>query len=172
MAEEMSHMLLFEDGWLKLLLAEDQYLPGYSILYAPGDVFDLHVLPDDLQARFLTAMATVGAIVLAQTGARRMNYLIQGNVDPYLHVHIVPRFEWEELPWREGPAALYPEVERVAMRTAHSAPDLPDRLRQPWRASERGRLLVLNSRLKHRVVCFCLTICRSEVSERQALPTF
>jgi len=122
--------LIFDDGWLRLVLSEDQYLPGYSILHAPKEVFDLHVLDSSRQARFLGFMAQAGAAILAETGARRMNYLIQGNLAPYLHVHIVPRFDWEDSPWREGPAALYPEELRIDMRATKAMPGVSERLRR------------------------------------------
>ena len=37
-------------------------------------------------------MAKVGDAVRAATGAIRCNYSIYGNLDPFLHAHIVPRF--------------------------------------------------------------------------------
>ncbi len=123
-------VVLYANDWLRLELFGDQFLPGYTILYAPPTVTDLHVLEPDQQIQFLNTMAIAGAAILELTGARRMNYLIQGNLDPYLHAHIVPRFEWEESPWREGAASLYPPDRRVQMREHHPLPNLEDQLRE------------------------------------------
>jgi diadenosine tetraphosphate (Ap4A) HIT family hydrolase len=121
--------LIYAGEWLRLTLFEDQFLSGYSILYAPKQVFDLHTLDPARRAEFLETMANAGETILNETGARRMNYLIQGNLDPYLHAHIVPRFEWEDSPWREGPAAAYPEELRVKMRVERTIEGLAERLR-------------------------------------------
>ena len=45
-----------------------------------------------VQAAFLRDMARVGDAVRAATGAVRCNYGIYGNLDPFLHAHVVPRF--------------------------------------------------------------------------------
>jgi diadenosine tetraphosphate (Ap4A) HIT family hydrolase len=129
MTEESDDRILYQDDWLRLELFPDQFLPGYSILYAPMDVVDLHTLGADEQRAFLTLMARAGSAIVEASGARRMNYLIQGNQDPYLHAHIVPRFEWEQSPWREGPAAFYPEELRRPMRAERQVEGLADKIR-------------------------------------------
>lgn len=125
--------VLYADDWLRLELFGDQFLSGYSILYAPRNVADLHVLDHAQRAQFLNVMAIAGATILELAGARRMNYLIQGNLDPYLHAHIVPRFQWEESPWREGPASLYPEKLRAEMREERAIPNLGERLSEAFK---------------------------------------
>ena len=46
----------------------------------------------EAQVQFLTDMARLGDAVRAATGAVRCNYSIYGNLDPFLHAHVVPRF--------------------------------------------------------------------------------
>ena len=38
----------------------------------------------------------------------KINYDILGNTDAFLHAHIFPRYEWEELQNRTKPIWLYP----------------------------------------------------------------
>jgi diadenosine tetraphosphate (Ap4A) HIT family hydrolase len=53
-------------------------------------------------------MAQLGDAVLAVTGAMRINYSIYGNLDPFLHAHIFPRFSDEDAAFRTGPPFHYP----------------------------------------------------------------
>jgi diadenosine tetraphosphate (Ap4A) HIT family hydrolase len=47
-------------------------------------------------------MVTVGDALLEVTGAYRINYVIAGNSDPFLHAHIVPRYLSEPDKIRRG----------------------------------------------------------------------
>ncbi len=60
-------------------------------------------------------MATVGDALLEVTGAYRINYVIAGNTDPYLHAHIVPRYLTEPEELRKGLPWSHPKSERDAM---------------------------------------------------------
>jgi diadenosine tetraphosphate (Ap4A) HIT family hydrolase len=76
-------------GWA--IMGERQVLPGYCLLLPDPVVPHLNALPADARSRFLSDMALVGDVLLALTGAVRINYAIFGNVDPALHAHIFPR---------------------------------------------------------------------------------
>ncbi len=101
-------------GWV--VLADEQFLPGYCILLADPVVESLNDLTPPQRDMYLGDMARVGDALLAVTGAYRINYAIMCNTEPALHAHIVPRYldEPEEirrvLPWS------YPEEFKQARR--------------------------------------------------------
>jgi diadenosine tetraphosphate (Ap4A) HIT family hydrolase len=76
-------------GWL--VLGDPQVLPGYCLLLPDPVVTDLNALPPGPRAAFLGDMAAAGDVLLAVTGATRINYAIFGNVEPALHAHLFPR---------------------------------------------------------------------------------
>jgi diadenosine tetraphosphate (Ap4A) HIT family hydrolase len=80
-------------GWVEF--APFQFRRGYCLLLADPISASLNDAPKDVQIQFLTDMAKVGDSVRAATGAIRCNYSIYGNLDPFLHAHIVPRFSDE-----------------------------------------------------------------------------
>jgi diadenosine tetraphosphate (Ap4A) HIT family hydrolase len=84
-------------GWA--VLGDPQVLRGYSLLLPDPVVPDLNSLTGDARRAFLDDMARLGDAVLAVTGAERINYEILGNVEPALHVHVIPRHA-SELPER------------------------------------------------------------------------
>lgn len=94
-------------GWA--VLADWQFLPGYTILLADPQVPDLNTLGTPGRDVFLRDMTVIGDALLEVTEAYRINYEILGNLDPVLHAHITPRYEWEEPELRTGPTAHYDE---------------------------------------------------------------
>jgi diadenosine tetraphosphate (Ap4A) HIT family hydrolase len=99
-------------GWT--VLADSQFLRGYSILIADPIVPDLNALDEPARARFLLDMALLGDALLEVTGAYRINYEILGNTDAALHAHVLPRFLSEPEALRKGPAWFYPAEARAA----------------------------------------------------------
>jgi len=97
-------------GWV--VLCDMQFLRGYCILLADPIVTSLNDLDRIRRAEFLCDMALVGDAITEVTGAYRINYVIAGNFDPYLHAHIVPRYLSEPqsmrngLPWSYPPSTL------------------------------------------------------------------
>lgn len=79
-----------ESGWVEL--APFQYRRGYCLLLAAPLVPSLNDAAPEVQLAFLRDMARLGDAVRAATGAVRCNYSIYGNLDPFLHAHVVPRF--------------------------------------------------------------------------------
>jgi diadenosine tetraphosphate (Ap4A) HIT family hydrolase len=77
-------------GWA--VLGEQQFLRGYSLLLPDPVVPHLNALSGATRTAVLADAAALGDAVLAVTGALRINYAIFGNVEPALHVHVVPRF--------------------------------------------------------------------------------
>ena len=93
-------------GWL--VLADMQYLKGYCILLADPVVASLNDLDEGKRVEFLADMAAVGDALLKVTGVYRINYAVLGNSDPFLHAHIVPRYEDEEDKYKHNHPWAYP----------------------------------------------------------------
>jgi diadenosine tetraphosphate (Ap4A) HIT family hydrolase len=92
-------------GWA--VLGDPQILPGYALLLPDPVVPHLNALIGGERSRFLADMARLGDAVLAVTGAERINYEILGNVEPALHAHVIPRYEWESAERRRTPVWLH-----------------------------------------------------------------
>lgn len=92
-----------------VFLMDIQFLPGWCILTAYPQVFDLHSLPFDKRNEFLTDMQILGEAIEAVTNPVRMNYSILGNTDNYLHAHVCPRYAWEDPDRLRKPAWSYPD---------------------------------------------------------------
>jgi diadenosine tetraphosphate (Ap4A) HIT family hydrolase len=121
-------------------MAENQYLAGYCLLLADPLVSQLNDLSARAQAQFLADMAFVGEVVRNVTGASRINYAIYGNVDPFLHAHIWPRYTDEPDHLRTLPPLLFPEDIRVARDTQFNSNlhgELQMKIREGLRFSER-----------------------------------
>jgi len=109
---------------IRAVFASEQFLPGYVLLYPVPQIGDLHLLQLEPRTRFLQAMALIGEILAIECRALRMNYLMLGNLDPYLHAHIIPRYSWEPEIYRKGPASLYPEELRTQLPKGFTERDL------------------------------------------------
>jgi diadenosine tetraphosphate (Ap4A) HIT family hydrolase len=95
------------------VLAENQFLEGYCILLATPMVGKLNDLGLQARVQFLMDMAALGDAVISATGAVRANYGIYGNLDPFLHAHVWPRFANEPETQRTLPPLAMP----VELRT-------------------------------------------------------
>ncbi|MDC0771695.1 HIT family protein [Streptomyces sp. HD] len=96
------------------VIGDVQFLPGYSVLLVdePG-VQRLSDLPRAKRLAFLSDMDRLGEAVervgqRLDPDFRRVNLEILGNTDPFLHVHVWPRFEWEPPELVNKPVWLYP----------------------------------------------------------------
>ncbi len=76
-------------GWV--VLGDPQITRGYCLLLPDPVVPDLNSLKGEAREQFLRDMAALGDAVLAVTNAERINYEILGNIEPALHVHVIPR---------------------------------------------------------------------------------
>jgi diadenosine tetraphosphate (Ap4A) HIT family hydrolase len=85
-----------------------QHLRGYCILLAEPEIDQLATLSDAAQAEFLTVMVRVGGAIRDVTGAVRVNYGIYGNLDPFLHAHVWPRYADEPAALRALPPLAFP----------------------------------------------------------------
>jgi len=115
-----------------LVMGDYQFFRGYCLLLAYPMVEKLNDLRDEDRAQFLADMARAGDAVLAATGCRRINYSIYGNLDPFLHAHIWPRYDDEDERYRTVPPFLVPNEIREAAECAYD-PDGHRELREAIR---------------------------------------
>ncbi len=76
-------------GWA--VLGEQQFLRGYALLLPDPVVGTFNDLDAAQRAQAMQDAARLGDALLAVTGALRINYAIFGNLEPALHIHVVPR---------------------------------------------------------------------------------
>jgi len=103
------------------VMADSQFLPGYCILIAVPMVGKLNDLTGEHRTAFLEDMAKLGDAVLEATDAVRINYSIYGNLDPFLHAHIIPRYANEPEEIRTIPPMSIPGEIRGAAEHAYNA---------------------------------------------------
>ena len=94
------------------VIGDTQFLPGYSLLLAYPEAGQLNDLHGTARDQFLRDMAALGDAVKIATGADRINYSIYGNLDPFLHAHVWPRYAWEDDANRTMPPFNYPPAVR------------------------------------------------------------
>ncbi|SDS82947.1 HIT family protein [Microlunatus soli] len=97
------------------VIGDVQFLPGYSVALVdrPG-IERLSDLPRADRTRFLADMDALGEAVEQACRARdpqfrRVNLEILGNIDPFLHAHVWPRYDWEPADLVNGPVWLHPK---------------------------------------------------------------
>ncbi len=112
-----------------LVASSEPYLPGYCLLLASPFAESLEDLSLERRAAFLEDMGRIGEIVKAVCGAKRINYGIYGNVDPFLHAHFWPRYAWEDEPFAKMPPLAGP-AERRAREAERHAEAHQERARQ------------------------------------------
>jgi diadenosine tetraphosphate (Ap4A) HIT family hydrolase len=93
--EDPTLLVRMASGWA--VLGEQQFLRGYSLLLPDPVVGTLNELRGQARLQLLSDVAQLGDALLEGTGALRINYAIFGNLEPALHVHLVPRYS-DELP--------------------------------------------------------------------------
>jgi len=91
--EDPGFIARLPSGWA--VLGEQQFLRGYSLLLPDPVVGSFNELGAVERAQAMGDAAALGDALLAVTGALRINYAIFGNLEPALHIHVVPRYEDE-----------------------------------------------------------------------------
>jgi diadenosine tetraphosphate (Ap4A) HIT family hydrolase len=92
--EDPTCIARLKSGWA--VLGEQQFLRGYSLLLPDPVVGTLNELHGHARAQVLADATLLGDALLQVTGALRINYAIFGNMEPALHVHVVPRHANED----------------------------------------------------------------------------
>ncbi|MET7424726.1 diadenosine tetraphosphate hydrolase [Dactylosporangium sp. NPDC005555] len=104
-----------------VVMGDTQFLPGYCVLLTDDPSADrLADLPRGRRLQFLADLDLVGEAVQTvcerrDPQFRRVNYMVLGNLDPVLHGHVHPRYEWEPPELQHGPVTHYPMAERMAV---------------------------------------------------------
>lgn len=88
-------------GWL--VMGDQQITRGYCLLLPDPVVAHLNDFSGAAREQFLRDMAGAGDVLLALTGAARINYEMLGNLEPALHAHLVPRYDDELADLRTRP---------------------------------------------------------------------
>jgi len=111
--------------------ASDAYLqrtgptPGYSVvIFRSRHVAGPEEMTSDEHAAFWTDVANVARAIMQAYRPVHINYQLLGNVDPHVHVHIVPRFDPDPAPsmplpdiaWQESTELTSDEAVRQVAR--------------------------------------------------------
>ncbi|MHA8263474.1 HIT family protein [Lactobacillaceae bacterium Melli_B3] len=89
------------------VFGDTQFLPGYSVLLPKREVSSLNDLEPLERTNFLYDMSILGDAIMHSCNAYRINYDILGNTDQFLHAHVFPRYESENIERRRKPVWLY-----------------------------------------------------------------
>lgn len=96
------------------VMSHTQFLRGYCLLLGYPEVPSLQDLTPEGKLQFMHDLCQLGEAVQRATGCDRVNYGIYGNLDRFLHAHVVPRYNHEMPPFNEMPPMNYPEEIRTA----------------------------------------------------------
>ena len=83
-----------------VVLANDQYYPGYTFVIAKTHATELYHLPENESTQYCQDMRRVAQALAHVFHPRKMNYKLLGNTVAHLHGHLVPRYEWDPNPHR------------------------------------------------------------------------
>jgi diadenosine tetraphosphate (Ap4A) HIT family hydrolase len=103
------------------VLADNQYIEGYTIFLSKTCVPELHLLLPEVRATFLDEMSLVAEAVFRAFTPRKLNYELLGNSVSHLHWHLFPRYEDDPNP--RFPVWLNPEFMKENPRPSHEQLD-------------------------------------------------
>jgi diadenosine tetraphosphate (Ap4A) HIT family hydrolase len=83
-----------------VVLANDQYYPGYTLVIAKTHATELYDLPAHESTAYCQDMLRVAKAIATVFQPRKMNYELLGNTVAHLHWHLVPRYDWDPHPRR------------------------------------------------------------------------
>ena len=92
------------------VMAESQVLPGYCLLLHAPKVGRLEDLERRQRNLYLEDLGLLAEAVDQVCRPKRLNLAILGNVDPYLHAHIIPRYASEPAEQALAPIWSFSEV--------------------------------------------------------------
>jgi diadenosine tetraphosphate (Ap4A) HIT family hydrolase len=93
-----------------VILAHDQFYPGYCIVALKEHAEHLDQLPAPGQERLWSEVLRVAQAVVQTMRPARMNYECLGNMVNHIHWHVIPRYADD--PRKHEPIWLRPEAER------------------------------------------------------------
>lgn len=112
------HAQLAADTWTikdlalcRVLLMNDKRYPWLILVPRRVGLRDFHDVVEGDKPTFLAEIDHVSAVLKEQTGAHKINVAALGNMVPQLHVHVIARFEgdevWPKPVWGLGEAVAY-----------------------------------------------------------------
>ena len=78
-----------------VVIGDTQFLPGYCVLLYKDNIKTLNDLEIEERKQFLLDMTLVGDAIKEVYKPYKINYEILGNLDEFIHAHIIPRYKWE-----------------------------------------------------------------------------
>ncbi len=95
-----------------VVLQDDGAFRGYCILFLHQHAAELFDLSAAQRARLMEDVNRVALALRSVVKPAKLNYVILGNEQPHLHVHVIPRFHddgwWGEPIWKRPPDAKLP----------------------------------------------------------------
>src|SRR5512139_2148598 len=110
-----------------VILANDQFYPGYCILALKDHEEHLAQLPLQRQERLWSEVVRVAQAIVQVMRPARMNYECLGNMVNHIHWHVIPRYADD--PRKHEPIWLRPEAERRGTMSAERRAEIAARLR-------------------------------------------
>ena len=98
-------IIKLKSGWV--VLGDNQTLPGYCLLLSDPVTETINDLNIIARKQFLFDMTIVGDALIKTVNPRIINYSILENKDRALHAHIHPRYNWENINYKEKPPFIY-----------------------------------------------------------------
>jgi diadenosine tetraphosphate (Ap4A) HIT family hydrolase len=95
-----------------VILGDQQFYPGYCILFAKTHATELYLMPADSAGTLFDEMCLTAEAIATVVKPWKMNYECLGNSVPHVHWHLFPRQASEADELRRGPIWLRPESER------------------------------------------------------------
>ncbi len=78
-----------------VVIGDTQFLPGYCVLLYKHNIKTLNELEIEERQQFLLDMTLIGDAIKEIYKPYKINYEILGNLDEFVHAHIIPRYKWE-----------------------------------------------------------------------------
>lgn len=90
---------IYESRWSIAYLRRHDIQRGYAIVvWRDGHVVEPLDLSDEAASGYWADVLRVGSALRAYYRPKKLNYETQGNFEPHLHTHIVPRYEVDPNP--------------------------------------------------------------------------
>jgi diadenosine tetraphosphate (Ap4A) HIT family hydrolase len=85
--------------WSWFRLANNQYLPGWTVVTLKRHATELFQLAPDELAGYWADVARAARALDRVFQPAKINYLVMGNICPHIHCHLVPRFYSDDPTW-------------------------------------------------------------------------
>ncbi|MCL2760502.1 MAG: HIT family protein [Desulfuromonadales bacterium] len=90
--KEEPKMRIAELKYCYLMLNQDQFFPGYSLLFTKEHITETFYLKRAARGGVVEELNRVAEVLFKIFEPAKINYELLGNMVPHMHWHIVPRF--------------------------------------------------------------------------------